>query len=141
MYNAICHLNYVAVIVVTIIGFLFGWLWYSPLLFGKAWRTEMKISDEQMKECAQKGMGKFLIKGFIYTLLGTFGLAVLISGHRSPGALKGAELGLFVGALIVGVRMLNSGVWEQRSCRLQAISIGHEILLFTLQSAIFGVWR
>jgi hypothetical protein len=30
---------------------------------------------------------------------------------------------------------------ENRSDRLLTITLGHEIVLFTLQGAIFGVWR
>jgi hypothetical protein len=43
--------------------------------------------------------------------------------------------------VIHGARLLNSGVWEDRSASLLAINLGHEIVLFTLQDAILGVWR
>lgn len=41
MIHTLMSLNYVAVVVVAIIGFLLGWLWYSPLLFAKPWMAEM----------------------------------------------------------------------------------------------------
>lgn len=31
------NVNWLAVIVGTIVSFLIGWLWYSPMLFGKKW--------------------------------------------------------------------------------------------------------
>jgi hypothetical protein len=37
--------------------------------------------------------------------------------------------------------MLNGAVWEGRSSRLMAICVGHEVALYTLQGAVFGVWR
>ena len=33
MYNAFMHLNWLAVVVTAVIGFMVGWLWFSPLLF------------------------------------------------------------------------------------------------------------
>ena len=39
------------------------------------------------------------------------------------------------------MRMLNGSMWEQRSLRLQAINVGHELALFALQGAILGVWH
>ena len=111
------------------------------MLFGKAWKAEMKITDEKMKEAAKQGMAKFFIPGFIYTLLSTVGLAVLIRAHGTMACVKGAELGAFVGLLLVGARLLNSGVWEQRSFKLSAINIGHEVVMFAVQEAILAVWR
>lgn len=54
MRDVILHLNYVHVLVVTIAGFLLGWLWHSPVLFGKAWMAEMKITEEMAKEITSK---------------------------------------------------------------------------------------
>jgi hypothetical protein len=76
MMQAILFFNYLAVLVVTAVDFLFGWLWPSPLL------AEMKITEDMMKEAAQKGMAFYFLQGFLYTLLGTFGLAVLLYAHR-----------------------------------------------------------
>jgi hypothetical protein len=140
MMHAIQSLNYLAVLVTAAVGFLLGWLWYS-LLFGKAWMADMKITEETMKAAAEKGMAKLFAAGFAYTLLGTFGLAALIQAHGSENWLKGAMFGLFVGGFVVGTRMLNGSLWEQRSLKLQAINLGHELALFTLQGAILGVWR
>ena len=140
MYNALSQLNYLAVIVTAVAGFLIGWLWYSPVLFAKPWKAEMKITEEAMQAIAQKGMAGFLIKGFLYTLISTFALAVLIASRGSLNAMKGAGIGTFVGLLIVGMRLLNSAVWEQRSVRLMAINVGHETVLFTVQGAILGEW-
>jgi hypothetical protein len=135
MMHAILFLNYLAVLVLTAVGFLFGWLWPSPLL------AEIKITEDMMKEAAQKGRAFYFLWGFLYTLLSTFGLAVLLNAHRSSGWLKGVELGAFVGLVILGARMFNSGVWEIRSARQLAINLGHEIVLVTLQGAILAVWR
>ena len=140
MFNAITHLNYLAVFVVAIAGFLLGWLWYSSVLFGKFWMVEMKITPAAI-EAAKPHMARLFAMGFAFTLLSTFALAVLVYAHGSGGALSGAELGLFVGAMVVGTRYLNGSLWEQRSGRLQVINVGHEIALFAMQGAIFGLWR
>ncbi len=138
---AITHLNYISLIVVTVVGFLLGWLWYGPL-FGKPWMAEMKISEEQMKaQMAEKGMAGYMIKGLIFTLLSTFGLVVVLVSHGLPNWKHGAACGMFIGVFVTSMRMLNAGVWENRSLKLQAINAGHEIVLFTLQGAIFGAWH
>jgi hypothetical protein len=37
MESEFANVNWIAVIVGTIVAFLVGWLWYSPKLFGKGW--------------------------------------------------------------------------------------------------------
>jgi hypothetical protein len=134
------HLNWLAVLVTTVAGFAVGAVWYSAL-FGGIWRTEMKITDEQMKEAAAKGMANFLIKGFIFTLLSTIGLAVLLRAHGTANWKHGAACGLFIGLFTVGMRMFNGAVYEKKSVKLQVINVGHEVVMYTLQGALLGAWH
>lgn len=136
MVDALHHLSYVHVMVVALIGFVFGSLWYT-VLFGKAWAAEMKINPEAEKP----SMAPMMIKGYLCTLVSTWGLALLLAAHGTTHALNGAAFGVAVGLLIVGARHLNHGVWDGSSCKLQSINLGHEVLLFAIQGAILGVWR
>jgi hypothetical protein len=140
MRQVITELNYVAVVVVAVVGFLLGWLWYSPLMFAKAWMRERNITEEDMKKCMEDGVASYFILGFVYTLLSTFGLAVLIAMFQAD-AMHGAIYGAFFGLFGPGVRMLNGGVWEQASKKLQAIKVSHEVVLYAIQGAILAVWH
>jgi hypothetical protein len=137
---AITHLNYVAVLVTTIAGFLLGWLWYS-VLFGKIWMAEMKITPEKMEECRKKGMATYFAQGLFFTLLSTFGLALLLTAYGTPNWKHGAALGAFVGVFFVATRLTNGATWEDKSCKLRVINAAHEVALFAIQGAILGVWR
>jgi len=136
MLDALHAINYFHLVIVGIIGFAFGSLWYT-VLFGKTWAAEMKISPEAPKE----PMAPYMIKGFIFTLISTWGLALLIVSHGTNQGCRGAAFGAVVGLLVVGARKLNSGVWEKASCKLQAINLAHEVLLFAIQGAILAVWH
>ena len=141
MRTVIPHLNYLHVLVVTVAGFMLGWLWYG-VAFGKAWMAEMKITPEMAAaEQAKGGMAGFLIKGFAYTLVSTFGLAALIAAHGAPNWKHGAAFGLFVGLVGPVMRMLNGAVYEKRSLKLQVINASHEVALYALQGAILGAWN
>jgi hypothetical protein len=141
MKDAIAHLNYVSVLVVAVVGFLLGWLWYSPILFAKAWLAEMKITPEQIAAEKEKGMAGYLVKGFLFTLLSTFGLAVIIRSHGVPNWKHGAAVAAFIGVFVVLMRYLSNAVWEKKSCKLQAIVGLHEVVLYTVQGAILGLWQ
>ena len=89
----------------------------------------------------KQGMAKVFIKGFVFTLLSTFGLAALIAAHGSPNWKHGAAFGIFVGLFGPGVRLLNAAIWENKSVKLQAIDLGHEVAVYALQGAILGAWH
>lgn len=46
----ISTLNWLAVVVAAALAFVLGDLWYSPLLFGKAWMRENNLSEEDLKK-------------------------------------------------------------------------------------------
>ncbi len=140
MLQVIQSLSYFHVFVVAAVGFIFGWLWYSPVMFNRSWVIEMQNSSQALANLKGR-MGQATVVAFLFTLLSTFGLAVLIDAHNTMGAVKGAELGAFVGGIVVGSRILNSAVWENRSARLLRINLGHEIVLFALQGALLACWR
>lgn len=142
MKEAIVHLNWVHVLVVALAGFVLGCLWSHGPLFGKSWMAEMKFTKESMEAAMRRrGMAKFFIKGLVLTLLGTFGLAALIAAHGSPNWKHGAAFGAFVGLFGPGMRLLNGASWEDRSVKLQAINLGHEVAVHAVQGAILGAWH
>jgi hypothetical protein len=141
MIHAFTHLNFPVVFATALLGFLLGWLWYSPALFARTWLEEMKLTEEKLKALDDRAKAKIFVASVLYTLVSTFALATLISAYHIVGSQKGAAMGAFVGALIVSTRVLNGSLWDRRSWRMQAIVIGYETSLFTMQGAILGAWQ
>lgn len=131
------HLDYVPVIVISIIGFAFGALWFAPPVFGKAWKEEVKLPDEQCKS----GSARKLIGTFLCTIVLTVALDVLFSRRGTEGLLAGAKFGLLLGVGIAAALHVPITLFDGRSCRYRAIVVGHEVVLSALLGAILGVWR
>lgn len=49
-------INYLAVLVAAISTFLIGGLWYSPLLFGKAWMNANGFSEAELQTFSKARM-------------------------------------------------------------------------------------
>ena len=142
MITAMQSLSVLHVLVVSVIGFLLGALWYSPLLFVKAWFVEMKYTPEMLAGFRNEPGGKLMLpKCFLWTILSTFTLAALLAANHTAGAVKGLEMGLFVGIGIVLSRSAVNGMFERRTLRHLMITTGHDVTLLALQGAILGVWR
>src|SRR5258706_15298975 len=81
------NLNWLAILVAGISTVGVGFLWYSPLLFAKAWMREMgydpndKARMEEMKKTAGPAYGG----SFVASLLSAFTLALIHHGLRAEG--------------------------------------------------------
>ncbi len=140
MIQAILTLSPVAVLAVALLGFCLGAIWYSPLLFVKAWMEEMKITPESAKAGSGR-FGRVMAGAVLCTVVSTFTLAALLAAHRVQGVLKGAELGLLVGAGLVAAREGTNALFEGRTLRHFLITAGHDVALCVVQGAILAVWR
>ncbi|HZZ19570.1 MAG TPA: DUF1761 domain-containing protein [Opitutaceae bacterium] len=142
MITAIESLSPLHVLIVSVIGFVLGALWFSPLMFVKPWFVEMKYTSEILAELQKDPRNKLMLpKCFLWTMLSTVTLGALLAANHTAGAVKGLEMGLFVGIGIVGARASVNGMFERRTMRHLMITTGHDIALLALQGAILGVWR
>jgi hypothetical protein len=106
--------------------FALGALWYSKILFAPKWIEYCKIdvNDPNMK----KGVAGIFLGSFILMLLTSFAIAVLAYKLQAQGALNGAKLGLFTGALIGTTALSISYIYEKRPFGLYLINGGYTIV-------------
>jgi hypothetical protein len=84
-------LNWIAIVGVTLLGFMIGPIWYGPL-FGKTWLrihgADKKSPTEKKKE--MEGMWKIMVAEFVATLLMSTGLEWMINSTamNTTGALS-----------------------------------------------------
>lgn len=125
--------NWLAVIAAALSSFPLGFLWYGPL-FGKAWRREVGLSDEQLKS----GNMAFIFGGaFVLALIQSATFAMFLGAEPlANAALYGLIAGLCWVAAAIGVQNL----FERKSWKLTAINGGYNAIAFTLIGAIIGAW-
>src|SRR5690349_4926191 len=90
------EINWIAVLVAGVASFVLGGLWYSPVLFGKAWQRETGLTDEQLK---QGNMARIFGLSLILALLASWNFANFL-GPR-PSLAFGAGVGFSAGLLWV----------------------------------------
>ena len=62
-------INWLAVILGTIVSFLVGWLWYSPKLFGVKWAEGSRVSLDRADKMPAFAMVSQLIALFLLSLV------------------------------------------------------------------------
>lgn len=132
--------NYLAILTATVSTFVLGGLWYSPVLFGNAWKRELGLTDEECKRReAAAGVGRIMGMAFVLELIMALTLAAFIGPKASLafGTFAGAAAGFGWVALSMGVTYL----FEQKSLRYFFINAGYHGVAFTLMGAILGAWH
>ena len=132
------HINHWAVFASAIANLILGALWYSPLLFYKAWMKENNFTEEMIKE--KFNPLKTYGLTFILSLIISYNLAFFLGDDKTNstwGATAGFLAGFGFSALIFTIIAL----FEQRSWKYMLINGGYITIYFTLIGFIIGAWR
>jgi uncharacterized protein DUF1761 len=131
------HINHFAVVVAAIATFVIGGVWYSPLLFHKAWMHENGMNEADLKKTS---MGRIFGLSFGLSLIMAYNLAAFLGGPDTTvlwGATAGALAGIGWVALSIGIL----GLFERRSWKYVLINGGYFGLSFVVMGTIIGAWR
>lgn len=131
------HINHWAVIVCAFTNLALGALWYSPLLFYKAWMKENKFTDEDIKRV---NPAKTYSITLILSIIISYNLAFFLGDDKTDmvwGTTAGFLAGFGFSALIFSVVAL----LEQRSWKYILINGGYITIYFTIIGFILGTWR
>lgn len=131
------EVNWLAVIAAALSMFVIGGVWYSPVLFDKAWRRAANLSDEDV---ARGNPPVIFGLAFVLCLIMAANLAFFIAGPETTlGFAIGAALaaGLGWAALSVGVLTL----FERRPLSYALINGGYLTIGFAVMGLILGLWR
>ena len=129
-------INWLAVLASVVAMQAIGALWYSPLLFGKAWLKAVGKSQEDLGS-PSRAMANAVVMA-IFTCVA---MAMLVSWTGASGAAQGLMLGLIVGigfcAAVIGT---NAG-FEGRPFTLIAINSGHYMTDMIAVALILTLWK
>ena len=131
-------MNYLEILVAGGAAWIIGALWYSPVLFGKTWQSELGMTEDDLK-----GANMPLIFGtsFVLMLVMMVGLSFIINMHPpedltfTHGLFHGVMAGLFFAATSMGINYL----YQRRSIKLYLIDALYQVLFLGLGGAIMAI--
>ena len=128
--------NIWAALVAAVSAFVVGGVWYSPLLFGKAWMVESGMTEER---AASANMPRTFGLAFLATLIAALVFASFLGPAPSLPFALGA--GFAAGFAWVAMSFAVNDLFEQRSFKLWAINAGYHTVVFTLFGLVLGLWH
>jgi hypothetical protein len=132
-------INYWAVVVAAVAAFAVGAVWYSPLLFSKAY-MELRGMDPDAVADMRPPVGE-LLGEFVRYLVVAFVLAYFVVRLGVSDWMGAVQLGLWVGVGFQATLLIGAVLHENMPWKLYAIHAGDAIVKTLLMTVILGVWR
>lgn len=131
-------INFLAIVVASLVSFGIGSLWYSPFLFGKEWMEGRKISPDSTKTTSV--LRSYIIQ-FILTLFTFTFIAFVISISQARTSTDGAFIGLLGWLGFVLPLSVSGLLWKKETFTLFLIDAVNHLVILTIGGAIIGAWR
>ena len=128
-------LHWLPILAATASSFVLGGLWYSPVLFGKAWQRETGLSDEVL---AKGNMALIFGSTFVLCLVASAVFAMFLG--PKPSLELGVGAGFAAGLCWVTASFGINYLFERKSLKLFLINGGYHTLQFTLIGLILALW-
>ena len=127
--------NYLAILAAAVSAFAIGGVWYSPLLFEKAWKEDTGIDEHS----SQGHPGRVFGVSFVFALLAALGFAHLVG--PAPHYIYAIHVGLITGLLFVATSFGINYQFSNRPVRLWLIDGGYHVVQFLVYGVILGFWH
>ncbi len=127
-------IEWLPTLIATFSAFIVGGLWYSPLLFAKAWQRETGLSDEQLAAA-----NKALIFGVSFVLCLVAAIAFSMVIGRDPSFMMAFHSGVGIGVFWVATSFGVNYLFELKSVKLWLINAGYHVVQFTVYGLVFGL--
>lgn len=125
--------NWIAILVCAVTAMVLGFVWYGPMLFGKAWMKEAGVSESQAKKANGTTMYVFM---FVAALVEAYVLSVVLGMMGSLTVMSAATGAFWVWLGFIAATMVGGVLAEGRSWTYYGIVAGYQLVLVVIMSAI-----
>jgi hypothetical protein len=134
-------IKYPAVLVATLVHYILGGLWYSPLLFANKFLQLINWSPEKVAAMENQSHAKELVIAFVTSLVLVYILAHFVQYTKATTAMAGIQTAFWLWLGFIVTTQAATVIFEQRPLGLYLLNIGYQFVGCALAGAILAVWR
>lgn len=135
--NGFESINWLAVVVATIVTFIVGGVWYHDKVLGTKW---MQAVGLKKKDIENANMAKIFGSSFVLSFVTAIFLAIFADAFQIDSAVNGALFGGVIGVFFVATAIGTQYAFAQRSFELFAIDASYVIITFAVMGGVIGAW-
>lgn len=126
--------NWLAVFLAALSGYVLGAIWYNPKVFGNAWMTGLNLNEEELKKA---NVALVMSLSFVAYLFASTNLAFFLG--KDPEIGFATMAGFLTGFGWVAMFLAIFYLFENRSLKIYLINAGYATLTLTLMGLVLGV--
>ena len=128
------------IVVSAVAVFLIGMLWYSPVLFAKAWMKGHGHTEEKLRQM-QAQAGRAYAVTFVCYLVMAFAMSVLLNRIGVVSVLTGIKVGAILGLGFAAPLGLTANVFSEKPLSAYLIDAAYQVVFLIVMGAILAAWR
>ena len=132
-------LNYLAMVIVTLIPMALGSWWYSTVGLGQLWMRLVGKTEEELR--AQDGMAIGFTAVTLGVLVLSYVLALLTRFVGAGSFVDGLVLGLWLWVGVVATTSVGHYVFGGHGLRLWALDNAYPLIAVPIMAGILAAWR
>ena len=132
------EVDYLAVGLAAAASFALGMLWYSPLLFARAWMAGHGCTEDDLRRM-QAGMGPTCALSFVCWFVMAAILAV-VARHFGEGVGPTFHVGLLLWLGFSATVGLTANRFSDKPLGLWAIDAGYQVASIAVMAVVLGLW-
>lgn len=131
--------NLIAVATAAVVSMLIGFLWYSPMLFGKQWMKLMGLTEQDMEK-SKNDMGRVYLLSFFGSLTMAYVLANLLSFLGVTKVMLGMQVAFWAWLGFIATTMLSGVLFEGKKVELYLLNIGYHLVSLLAMASVLVSW-
>jgi hypothetical protein len=131
--------QFLGIALAAIISMVVGFLWYSPILFGKEWMKAVGLNMKKISKVPKARMNRNYLLMLIGSVLSATVLLKIVVPLAAGSIYVGLVGGLWLWAFVLPI-LIGSFLWEMKPLRLFLINASYQLVTILAMSAFLVAW-
>ncbi len=127
------QIDWLVIVVATLLNMFIGFVWYSKFLFGPLWMKLTKHTEKDLRH----GI-KAVALGLVNSLIIAFFLFIFENALQVPNVTDGMIVGVLFWLGFVATRQLAPFIWYKKPFQIFLIDTGFKLLSFLVIGGLIG---
>jgi hypothetical protein len=129
--------NIANVVITAVVAFVFGWLWHSPMLFGKQWMKLMGKNPKDMdKKMDMSGMTQPMLLQFIAAVIMSYVFAFFLGVTQTTTAGDAVQAAFWVWLGFYATVSVGGVLWEGKSWNLWLFKNAYHLVSLIIMGVV-----
>jgi hypothetical protein len=134
------QVDWLGIVVATVVAMAIGSIWYSKVLFGKTWQKLLGLKDDDMKKGAAVAMIKAVVMAFITAFVLSHMIYLSQAFYGYTFVQTGLTTAFWIWLGFVATQMIMNGAFEKRDTKLIMINVANQLVTLLAMGAVLGAF-